>query len=268
MASILVGVDGSERGRRALDWAVARAAERTGASLMLLAVVNSAEAKKLGAEAEMVHTTVEAALREKKETLAAEHSGVAVETKIVDGPTVESIVEEAVNHDRVVLGSHHGASITETFGGATGLRVSVQVKIPTVVVPCDWDVTCAGKSGIVVGVGPDNVSDAAVAFGVGEAIDSAQSLDLVSAWGIPAWMSRPAESMGGGLEEVGRQRQAEVDEFVARIKTANPALEVTGLLLRACSWMRRRTRSCWFWARIPVPHLGVRCSARSRIACF
>ena len=50
MASILVGVDGSERGRRALDWAVARA-ERTGASLMLLAVVNSAEAKKLGAEA-------------------------------------------------------------------------------------------------------------------------------------------------------------------------------------------------------------------------
>ena len=48
MASILVGVDGSERGRRALDWAVARA-ERTGARLMLLAVVNSAEAKKLGA---------------------------------------------------------------------------------------------------------------------------------------------------------------------------------------------------------------------------
>ena len=63
MASILVGVDGSERGRRALDWAVARA-ERTGARLMLLAVVNSAEAKKLGAEAEMVHTTVEAALHE------------------------------------------------------------------------------------------------------------------------------------------------------------------------------------------------------------
>ena len=227
MASILVGVDGSERGRRALDWAVARA-ERTGASLMLLAVVNSAEAKKLGAEAEMVHTTVEAALHEKKEVLAAEHPDVAVEAKIVDGPTVDSIVEEASSHDMVVLGSHHGASITETFGGATGLRVSVQVKIPTVVVPCDWDVTCAGKSGVVVGVGPDNVSDAAVAFGVGEAIDSAQPLELVSAWGIPAWMSRPAEGMGGGLEEVGRQRQAEVDEFVTRITTANPALEVTG----------------------------------------
>ena len=101
MASILVGVDGSERGRRALDWAVARA-ERTGASLMLLAVVNSAEAKKLGAEAEMVHTTVEAALHEKKEVLAAEHPGVTVDTKIVDGPTVESIVEEAANHDMVV----------------------------------------------------------------------------------------------------------------------------------------------------------------------
>ena len=91
MASFLVGVDGSERGRRALDWAVARA-ERTGARLMLLAVVNSAEAKKLGAEAEMVHTTVEAALHEKKEVLAAEHPDVAVEAKIVDGPTVDSIV--------------------------------------------------------------------------------------------------------------------------------------------------------------------------------
>ena len=146
MASILVGVDGSERGRRALDWAVARA-ERTGASLMLLAVVNSAEAKKLGAEAEMVHTTVEAALHEKKEVLAAEHPDVAVEAKIVDGPTVDSIVEEASNHDMVVLGSHHGASITETFGGATGLRVSVQVKIPTVVVPCDWDVASRRRYG-------------------------------------------------------------------------------------------------------------------------
>lgn len=76
------------------------------------------------------------------------------------------------------------------------------MKIPTVVVPCDWDVTCAGKSGVVVGVGPDNVSDAAVAFGVGEAIDSAQPLELVSAWGIPAWMSRPAEAWAAVLKRV------------------------------------------------------------------
>ena len=269
MASILVGVDGSERGRRALDWAVARA-ERTGASLMLLAVVNSAEAKKLGAEAEMVHTTVEAALHEKKEVLAAEHPDVAVEAKIVDGPTVDSIVEEASNHDMVVLGSHHGASITETFGGATGLRVSVQVKIPTVVVPCDWDVTCAGKSGVVVGVGPDNVSDAAVAFGVGEAIDSAQPLELVSAWGIPAWMSRPAEGMGGGLEEVGRQRQAEVDEFVARITTANPALDVTGRSIEGPSPTRVLLDASKD-AQLLVLGTHSRaalCLARSRIACF
>ena len=115
MASILVGVDGSERGRRALEWAVARA-ERTGADVTMLAVVNSAEAKKLGAEAELVHTSVKAALDEAVERTSAEHPDVAVAAKLVDGKTIEAIVEEAANHDMVVLGSHHGASITETFG--------------------------------------------------------------------------------------------------------------------------------------------------------
>ena len=226
MASILVGVDGSERGRRALEWAVVRA-ERTGADVTMLAVVNSAEAKKLGAEAELVHTSVKAALDEAVARVAAERPVVAVTAKLVDGKTIEAIVEEAANHDMVVLGSHHGASITETFGGAKGLRVSVQVKVPTVVVPCDWDAT-ADLTGVVVGVGPDNVSDDAIAFGVAEALDGGEPLKLVSAWGIPVWMARPSEQIGDGLERVGKQRQAEVDEATARIKAANPKLEVEG----------------------------------------
>lgn len=226
MASILVGVDGSERGRRALDWAVARA-ERIGAGVTMLAVVNSSEAKKLGVEAELVHTSVKAALDEAKERIVSAHPGVAVEAKLTDGKTVEAIVEEAAHHDMVVLGSHHGASITETFGGATGLRVSVQVKVPTVVVPCDWDAS-AERSGVVVGVGPDNACDDAVAFGVAEALHTSAPLKLVSAWGIPVWMARPSEQIGDGLERVGEQRQAEIDEVVSRIAAANPGLAVEG----------------------------------------
>ena len=156
-----------------------------------------------------MHTSVKAALDEAVERTSAEHPAVTVAAKLVDGKTIEAIVEEAANHDMVVLGSHHGASITETFGGAKGLRVSVQVKVPTVVVPCDWDAS-ADRSGVVVGVGPDNVSDDAIAFGVAEALDGGEPLKLVSAWGIPVWMARPSEQIGDGLERVGKQRQAEV----------------------------------------------------------
>ena len=61
MKKILVGIDGSVRGARALHWA-ARRASREGANLELLSVVDSRKVKEAGASIEDVQEAVEANL--------------------------------------------------------------------------------------------------------------------------------------------------------------------------------------------------------------
>ncbi len=226
MTRILVGIDGSERGERALEWA-ARRAERDGASLTLLSVVDSAVAREAGVDTETMKRASQETVDAAAAKLAAGHPGVKATTSVVEGKIVESMIEAAAAHDMVVVGSHHGATIGETVGGAKGLRISVSTVAPTVVVPSDWNPDECGE-GIVVGVGPDNVSERAVAFGVREALEDGQPLDLVSAWGLPPVLTRPAEVLGGGLAPVGEQFQRDLDRRVATLAEANPGLSVAG----------------------------------------
>ena len=61
MKKILVGIDGSARGTRALHWA-ARRAGREGAKLELLSVIDSRKVKEAGVSIEDVQEAVEANL--------------------------------------------------------------------------------------------------------------------------------------------------------------------------------------------------------------
>lgn len=226
MARILVGIDGSTRGERALEWA-ARRAERTADELTLVSVIDAAAASEAGATAQAMRAATEDALKASLDRVAASHPGVRATSTIVEGKIVESLVDAAERHDMVVLGSHHGATIGEAIGGAKGLRVSVSISAPTVVVPSDWDPDAQGE-GVVVGVGPDKVSERAIDFGVQEALATGQELDLVSAWGLPPVLTRPAEVLGGGLGPVGEQFQRDLDRRVAQLREQHPELMVSG----------------------------------------
>lgn len=227
MPSILVGIDGTPRGDCALEWA-AREAERSGSSLALLAVIDPAELRKGGITVDAARESVKGTLETAEKTVAEKHPGIACDLVVAVGKIVDQVSAEADKHDMVVLGSHHGATIGETIGGAKGLRVSVLTKAPTVVVPSDWNPAAEGKSGVVVGVGPDGVSEAAVAFGVRMALELGEHLSLVSAWGLPPLLSKPAEAMGGSLGPVGVQFQQDLDERVTRLQGIYPDLKVSG----------------------------------------
>ena len=233
MARILVGIDGSERGARALEWA-ARRAEREGDELTLLAVADPAVARESGVEASALADACQRALGEALALLNERYPGVRAATSLVEGKIVEGIIGAAASHDMVVLGSHHGATVGEAVGGAKGLRVSVSTVAPTVVVPSDWDPASAGE-GVVVGVGPDKVSERAVAFGVREALAAGQPLELVSAWGLPPVLTRPAEVLGGGLAPVGEQFQRDLDARAERLSAENPGLSVSGRAVEGSS---------------------------------
>lgn len=226
MESILVGIDGSERGERALEWA-ARLANYESAHLSLLAVIDPATDRLARSDAKIVRTAVDNALGAAKNYISEKYPNLDVDASFVKGDIVEALVAAADAHDMIVLGSHRSSTLSEKVYGAKGLRVSVSASVPTVVVPADWSIENA-PAGVVVGVGPDDVSGSAIEMGVRLALASKQPLELVSAWGIPALLSRSAELMGGGLAPVGEEFQANLDAHVAQLREKYPELEVTG----------------------------------------
>ena len=233
MTKILVGVDGTARGDRAVEWA-ARRAHRTSSQLTLITAVGLDSAKAFGADTDAVRDTVEAALKGLAEKIVQECEGVQVDWLIHDEGILEALADASEGYDMVVLGSHHNAKIGEMLGGTKGLRLSITASVPTVVVPESWSFDDQGR-GIVVGVGPDDFDEGAISFGVREAIATGETLELVSAWGLPAGLSRPAEAMGGGLGPVGDQFQAKIDAHIERIKAEHPELEVSGRTIEGSS---------------------------------
>lgn len=226
MTSILVGVDGTSRGDRAVEWA-SRQALRTSASLTLVSVIDSDAVRTFGVASDAVRQAATDVLEEKAAALSEAHPDLKVEISVVEGEVISALADAADAHDLVVLGSHHGATIGETVGGAKGLRVSVSTKVPTAVIPADWDPSSEGE-GVMVGVGPDNVSENAIAFGVREALLLGEPIELVSAWGLPPLLTRPAEAMGGGLGPVGEEFQRNLDKRVENLRAQFPDLQVTG----------------------------------------
>lgn len=226
MKSILVGIDGSARGTKALMWA-ARQANREEARLCLLTVVDPRFVREAGATDEMVHQAVEDVLSTAVKRVAQTYPSVRCETEVANGKVVDTLVDRADEHDIVVLGTHHGRSIGKSVGGATGLRVAISSKVPTVVVPADWEPSQDGQ-GIAVAVGPDEDDLAAITFAVEHALRLGVPLRLVSAWGLPAYLTKPAEVMGGGLQPVGVAFQNRLDAIVAQLKEQHPDLQVTG----------------------------------------
>lgn len=223
---ILVGIDGSERGQKALEWAVHFAREGED-SLTLLTVAGFESALPANVDQDALSCAA-ASVLDKAESLVAErHPGIEARAEVATGNVVEGIIDAASRHDMVVLGSHHSMATGSVTGGATALRVSVSVSVPTVAVPADWSVEAEGEK-IMVGVGPDDVSEAAVAFSVKEALRSGRPLRMVSAWGLPSFLSRPAEVMGGGLGPVGVQFQNALDARIEALRAAHPGLRVEG----------------------------------------
>ena len=226
MKKILVGIDGSSRGEKALEWA-ARDVQGQDALITLLCVGDSEFAKEAGVAPEQMEVSINAVLEEAKKKILASYPDLKVETLAKTGAVIDTIVDEANQHDAVVLGTHHGSTVSETITGAKGLRVSISTTVPTIVVPSDWEPKDATR-GIMVAVAADDSSDSAIVWAANHAVARNLSIDLVSAWGLPSYLTRPAEAMGGGIDPVGEQFQRRLNALVDHLHGQYPSLEVSG----------------------------------------
>lgn len=236
MTRYLVGIDGSVQGKRAAHWS-AYQANQTGGIVSLFSVVDPVTAAGLGFDSETFSRAAQDSLDDVVEYIKTKYPDVCVNTKIVIGSVVECLVDESIDHDIIVVGSHHGFAGGRAFGNATGLKVSVMASVPTAVIPSDWRPENAGE-GIAVGIGPDKSATQAIQYGIQRALATKQRLKLVSGWGLPAFLQRPAEMMGGGIAPVGEQFQNTLDRLVADISAENPGLEVKGVCEESSSTAR------------------------------
>jgi nucleotide-binding universal stress UspA family protein len=131
---IVVGVDGSEGGIRALDWAVAEAARRGGTVVAVTAWQWTEPQLGVDVRAERE----QAARRTLEEAVIAARTPypqVVVSTVAVAGGAAEALLGAATGADLLVLGSHgHGRLFHAVLGSVTEACIR-RAACPVVVIP-------------------------------------------------------------------------------------------------------------------------------------
>jgi nucleotide-binding universal stress UspA family protein len=132
---IVVGVDGSDDGQRALRWAMHEAARRGGRVEAVTAFTfDSVDASSLTYR-ERQHERVEQMLGEQVVAALADDPRVAVSTRVVFGTAAEVLLDSAHGADLLVVGSHgHGRLYHAVLGSVAEACVRGGV-CPVVVVP-------------------------------------------------------------------------------------------------------------------------------------
>jgi nucleotide-binding universal stress UspA family protein len=115
--------------------------------------------------------------------LRAALPGASVEIAMADGSVPGVLERSSHDADLLVVGSHRTRHARSVLTGRLPLRIAEHAACPAVVVPHDWQ----PRSGsIVVGLGDDESSDAAVAFAAEQAADLGVELRVLHAWSPPS----------------------------------------------------------------------------------
>jgi nucleotide-binding universal stress UspA family protein len=143
LANIVVGVDGSEGGDRALRWAVREATSRGRAIQAVLALDSEISDSLLAAAAGTAAAQTREWARERAEqTLAdavaaavASHPGAAIASEVVDGSPAEVLSRVARDADFLVLGSHGRGRLFRAALGSVAEQCVRLATCPVVVIP-------------------------------------------------------------------------------------------------------------------------------------
>ena len=218
--TIVVGATSKPGSRRAIEWAVARAAS-TGARLELLSVIGGA----VGAvgEQEVVQRAVdyeEAFLRNEAANLSAR--GIDVTVRVTHGNPTKELVEASTDAALLVIGSDHTGG-ADKHRGPHGTRIVAGAHCPVVVVP---DIDTTGRTGVVVGVDGSEVSHGALAFAAAEASRFAEPLTVVSTWMPVVYTGDIAPYPDMYLTDLQGRTEAFAQSMADEVRKDHPHLEI------------------------------------------
>lgn len=201
----IIGVDGSQHSRAAIDWGLRRAAQ-SGADVELLYVADDSFLSESVAFLSEAQQASEQMLElEIEYARAAGFTGSISGTALVGHPIAE--IEEASRRvDLVILGAHSGSKFAGSFFGTRAVKIAAVAHCPVAVVPLE--VPGTPQPAIVVGIDGSEAAQKAIAFAAEEASFRGVPLVAVYAWMPPLtpgleylWSEELVESQRAAAEE-------------------------------------------------------------------
>jgi nucleotide-binding universal stress UspA family protein len=225
--AVVVGVDGTPDGARAVDYAIALA-DRDGLDVRLVHV--SHDSVTYGALAPYLPQATaredgEFALREAaKQADEAGLPGHRVTAVLVQGPRTASLLKHAADSDAacIVLGTRNFA-LRHLLTGATSLSVAAHSTVPVRCVPPSWSGSRPRSGRVVVGVDGSVADSVVLEAAFAEADVSGADLEIVHAW--PAVRPYDAAVTGRVLdEEWERTAREPLTGSIGAIAATHPAV--------------------------------------------
>jgi nucleotide-binding universal stress UspA family protein len=186
---VVVGYDGSQASREALNWGIAEAA-REDAPLRVVEIFDLIIAM-LPSDRSIVPLD---ALRENRErglAVVAEgirlrYPGLEVDTALLQDTPAHALITESERARMVVLGSRGTGGWSGLVVGSVGVQVAAHSLCPVVVVPPDVRPRAHDKPTVVLGVDGSKVSAQAIDFAFRQAEARGYRVLAVHAWHSPA----------------------------------------------------------------------------------
>ncbi|PWV45293.1 universal stress protein [Nocardiopsis sp. L17-MgMaSL7] len=189
---VVVGADGSDHSRAALEWAAAEAARRDVELHVVYAlgmplIVSAYGGPTRFEPSDEISGQATTILSEAIDLVRKEHPSVRVETFTALEEPPLALIRDSHPHDLIVLGTRGLGAFASMFVGSVSVRVSAQAPCPVVVVP-------TGPKGkpattkldrIVVGVDGSNPSRRALGLAVNLAAETDGELVVVNSWEVP-----------------------------------------------------------------------------------
>jgi len=211
--TVVVGVDGSEPALRAVDWAADEAARR-GLPLRLVYASlweryeGAQLTEDLGKPSEQVRA--EEVVASAARRASARRPEVAVSTDVQPEEPEYALIRESRTASLLVTGTRGRGGLAEALLGSVSLLVAGHAHCPVVVVR--GDAPPAPHHRVVVGVGEEPVTSAAVRFAAEEARRRGAELEAVRAWRCPAHQSTDHPLLAGEPARLHEQQAAEALE--------------------------------------------------------
>jgi nucleotide-binding universal stress UspA family protein len=223
----VIGWDGSEPARAALDWATAHA---SAVPLHLLRVVDSTISSAEYFVADSAAARARIALMDDAERVRTSTSGLHVTSELMQGDPIDVLRRYSDPQTLVVVGTGPRKGSTIRFEWSVGVQLAAKARGPIAVVPQN---SPSVGGAIVVGVDGTAASRAAIDFAIEHARREGGDIRLVHAWSLPPhWEEESDAEDEPYVRSLEDRHLAILEEELSYLSESAPDLNVQPKLVR------------------------------------
>ncbi|WP_026127158.1 universal stress protein [Nocardiopsis xinjiangensis] len=220
---VVVGVDGSDHSRAALEWAAAEAVRRGAVlrivhSLGMPLVVSAYGGPTRFQPTDEISGQATSVLTEARKHAVEQQPDAETETVTAMEEASLALIRQSRPHDLIVLGTRGLGSIAALFVGSVSVRVAAQAPCPVVVVPHEGNGHPATTSldRVVVGVDSSYNARRALGLAVDMTAENEGDLVVVNSWEVP-YPYDPVAMTAAGFQPQENVFEKQSEELVSEL---------------------------------------------------